>query len=401
MRHLANGKSTAAIGALLALLAAPVDAQMPCDTAIWTDPNISVPGCPNPKAFLDWEYRSRQYCLDQGWKSGAEFVINTGNTSVQGTCEGVQDGITPDCLGGVEYSASGAEDDTTFYFTYSFWDGYYVDGVCHYTDKQSYTQYGNALGCCSSYCNDQALCNQMGHDWYGCQCYSWCLSDGQHCVSAGDCCSGLCQDEVERCGTGSPILLNLAGSARIFDLTSAANGVRFDIDGDGDQDQVAWTERGSLVAFVAMDRNADGVIDDGSELFGNATHLSSGGRAEHGFQALVELDENHDGVVDDRDPAYRRLLVWVDTNHNGLSERSELRGLREAGVAALFTNYRESRRTDANGNVFRYVGRAMLQKRSHRVPVPMIDVIFQAAAPPRPSSVRAAVASGRDVDFCK
>ena len=72
-------------------------------------------------------------------------------------------------------------------------------------------------------------------------------------------------------------------------LTSAEDGVLFDIDGDGVLDRVPWTEAGSDDAWLAMDRNGNGIIDDGSELFGNYTPAFAGQRepfARSGFDAL-------------------------------------------------------------------------------------------------------------------
>jgi hypothetical protein len=240
----------------------------------------------------------------------------------------------------------------------------------------------------------------MGHDFYGCSCFVWCLSNGQYCVNDRQCCAGVCDTGAEQCGLPTPLLLSLDGT-RGFELTAAADGVRFDINADGHPEQVAWTVGRSRVAFLAMDRNGNGTVDDGAELFGNVSLLSDGARAENGFQALADLDENHDGVVDRRDRAFRRLLVWVDPDHDGLSDPSELRSLSEASITALFTDYRESRRTDRNGNEFRYVGRAMMREDGHRVSVPMVDVMFRVVASPPTATARIRQLAGPRVDFCK
>lgn len=77
-----------------------------------------------------------------------------------------------------------------------------------------------------------------------------------------------CDDDCK-----SPLLLSLRGDYR---LTSAHDGVQFDIDGDGISEQVAWTARDSDLAFIALDRNGNARIDSGTELFGDSTLLATG-----------------------------------------------------------------------------------------------------------------------------
>jgi hypothetical protein len=81
---------------------------------------------------------------------------------------------------------------------------------------------------------------------------------------------------------------------------------------------LGWPE-GPDDAWLAMDRNGNGIIDDGSELFGNTRNLRSGINAKHGYEVLAELDDNLDGKIDEADPAFRALLLWGDANRNGVS----------------------------------------------------------------------------------
>lgn len=157
-------------------------------------------------------------------------------------------------------------------------------------------------------------------------------------------------------GCTTPIILSLQGDYR---LTSADGGVLFDIDADGAAEWVAWTERESGLAFLVMDRNENGWIDDGSELFGNHTMLASGVHAAHGFAALDELDINRDGVVDAQDPAWSKLSLWFDRDHDGQSA-SELVPIFATDVIAIGTHYRWSGRKDRHGNAFRYKGDLVL-----------------------------------------
>jgi hypothetical protein len=135
------------------------------------------------------------------------------------------------------------------------------------------------------------------------------------------------------CG-GSPVLVDVSGDG--FALTDAAGGVGFDRDGDGR-------------------------IDNGQELFGNFTPQPDPppGVQENGFLALVEFDTaaqggNADGVIDARDPIFNSLRLWQDVNHNGVSEPGEVHTLPELGLATLDLKYKESKRTDQYGNQFRY-----------------------------------------------
>ena len=79
----------------------------------------------------------------------------------------------------------------------------------------------------------------------------------------------------------------------------------------------------------------------------------------NGFNALVEFDKpakggNSDGLITERDAVFRNLLLWQDTNHNGISEANELRTLNQVGLAGIECNYKEAGRKDQHGNKFRY-----------------------------------------------
>lgn len=157
----------------------------------------------------------------------------------------------------------------------------------------------------------------------------------------------------------TPILLNLGTGP--YALTSAANGVRFDLRNDGGSRKVAWTSAGSDVAFLALDRNGNGSVDSGAELFGSATMLASGIRAKHGFEALADLDADRDGVLSPRDPAWTSLVLWTDRNHDGVSAAGELQRVADSRLEWLATGARTVNRRDEWGNLFRYMSHARVR----------------------------------------
>jgi hypothetical protein len=154
----------------------------------------------------------------------------------------------------------------------------------------------------------------------------------------------------------SPILINLDSVGLNDHLTSPEDGVVFDIGGRGVPAHVSWPRAGSQVGFLARDLDGNGRIDNGEELFGNATVTRSGVRAANGFDALRDLDENGDGKITASDHVFSSLVLWIDRNHNGISEPSELRTLSELQIVAISTEYRERKHVDHYGNQYRFEG---------------------------------------------
>ena len=158
-----------------------------------------------------------------------------------------------------------------------------------------------------------------------------------------------------RCCNESPILIDIGGQG--FSLTSAASGVTFDMAGTGNPIQIAWTAPGANNAFLALP-GADGLVHNGKELFGNFTPQPSIA-IRNGFAALAVYDDpknggNADGVIDERDAIFSSLRLWIDTDHDGISQPNELFTLPSLGVNSISLNYKADLRVDQYGNLFRY-----------------------------------------------
>ena len=146
-----------------------------------------------------------------------------------------------------------------------------------------------------------------------------------------------------------------------FQLSSASAGVDFDIRAVGTAQRISWTTPSSDDAWLALDRNGNGVIDDGSELFGNYTLQPDPpvGQERNGFLALAEYDKpanggNGDGLITPSDSMFSSLRLWQDRNHNGISEAGELISLHAAGLKTIELNYKQAKKEDEYGNYFRY-----------------------------------------------
>jgi len=160
---------------------------------------------------------------------------------------------------------------------------------------------------------------------------------------------------ADPCCCISPIILDVTGNG--FQLTSAAKGVLFDIRGTGDPIQMAWIASGVDNAFLCLP-DPDGKCDDGKDLFGNFTPQPQSANP-NGFAALAVYDDpknggNGDGIIDSRDAIFFSLRLWIDSNHDGISQPEEIHTLPSLGVNAISLAYESSKRTDQYGNVFRY-----------------------------------------------
>jgi len=135
--------------------------------------------------------------------------------------------------------------------------------------------------------------------------------------------------------SSTPLVLVFDGAPVTF---STATGAAFDVVGDGASHVTSWPT--ARTPWLALDRDGNGRIDDGSELFGSMTTLSTGVRAKNGFEALAELDSNHDGVISDEDESFGQLLIWADGRGRPASER----------IVRIELAYRRAPRCTASGD---------------------------------------------------
>ena len=134
-----------------------------------------------------------------------------------------------------------------------------------------------------------------------------------------------------------PLALDLNGNGEI-DLTGLNQGALFDINGDGRTDRTSFVTEGDAV--LALDANANGLIDSAHELFGDAGAFSDG------FGALSAYDANRDGVIDSEDAVFNDLWLLLGTNPRG----QMLKSLTDAGIASLNLSYRNANEVLATGD---------------------------------------------------
>ena len=152
--------------------------------------------------------------------------------------------------------------------------------------------------------------------------------------------------------TKSPLVVDLDGDG--VETFGVSEGVYFDHDGNGFAEKSGWV--GKDDGILVRDINNNGTIDNGTELFGNNSVLSSGENALNGFEALKELDSNKDGVFNSSDEAWNTVKVWKDSNQNGIVDNSELLSLEQANIAGINLNYNEQELVDGNGNTHAQTG---------------------------------------------
>lgn len=178
--------------------------------------------------------------------------------------------------------------------------------------------------------------------------------------------------------TCSPVVVDLSRMG--FAFTGLDDPVWFDLDADKDLDLTGWTAVSKhRSALLCLDRNRNGTIDSGGELFGDATPFLDGSLAANGYEVLFELDYllgNRNAWVDAGDGFYGDLRLWLDANHDGVSQPAELLGLAEAGVVGLATEHYAVVQYDEHGNYLRYWSEALILDGLEVQPTATVDVFF-------------------------
>lgn len=133
--------------------------------------------------------------------------------------------------------------------------------------------------------------------------------------------------------TASPLVFDLDGDGIEISQLGKYSPILFDHDANGVKTGTAWLK--SDDALLVLDRNGNGTIDSGQELFGNNTLLSNGNKAADGYAALSDLDSNGDGMIDAQDAQFDELRLWRDLNQDGISDTGELFRLAELGITQI------------------------------------------------------------------
>jgi hypothetical protein len=243
--------------------------------------------------------------------------------------------------------------------------GFWQDQTVWVTESNGYNYYQFYLRGYGATISHGPVCTQSS-DFFG-QVFEQtgvicCSPPPSNCCNDPSMCSadnGQCNADCYCIPNGvSPIIIDTTGHG--FHLTSAEQGVRFDFFGTGKPLQLSWTDANSGNGFLALDRNGNGRIDNAKELFGNITEQPKSDDP-NGYLALAEFDKpenggNGDGIIDFHDAVYSKLLIWIDANHDGVSQPEELHSLPSLGVYSIGLKFTEEPRTDEYGNKFRYRG---------------------------------------------
>lgn len=150
-----------------------------------------------------------------------------------------------------------------------------------------------------------------------------------------------------------PLIFDLDGDG-IKTTSLDQSRTYFDLDSNGFAERTAWVDASD--GLLVLDRNNDGQITSGQELFGDQTLLANGVRAASGFEALKEFDSNRDGRIDAKDEVYSKLKIWRDLNGDGISQAEELKALGDYNIASISLSSTSSNASDVMNNIQRRVG---------------------------------------------
>ena len=172
------------------------------------------------------------------------------------------------------------------------------------------------------------------------------FSETQYAALSSDQHTAFSVEQVKYLTLGTPIILDLNGDG--VKTLSISSGVKFDLFAEGQSINTGWVSSGD--GLLVLDRNGDGVINNGTELFGSSTQLANGQKAPDGYAALRELDSNGDGIISADDALFAELRVWVDSNSDGINESGEVKTLASLGITSINARAAVNLSTD-NGNL--------------------------------------------------
>ena len=160
--------------------------------------------------------------------------------------------------------------------------------------------------------------------------------------------------------------------------------IHYDYDGQGIPTITQWVAPNGNEAFIFLDLNHNGLVDNGTELFGDTMlMLGTGQAAMHGFEALAQYNNAVNGGNDDNninyaDAIWPHLKLWLDSDANGISTPDEIMSLYEANVSSISLQTKQSHRRDSNGNLFPFWSWAKNTETTGNSKHKVADVFFRA-----------------------
>ncbi|MEY3902012.1 MAG: hypothetical protein RL189_1318, partial [Pseudomonadota bacterium] len=138
----------------------------------------------------------------------------------------------------------------------------------------------------------------------------------------------------------SPLVLDLKPNRKLQTIAPELSNAMFDLQATGMKQRVGWITKDT--GLLALDLNNNGEIDNGRELFGDFTKLKSGSLAANGYEALADHDSNKDGVIDSKDRVFKKLVLWMDDNGDGVTQKGELKKLAQVGITGISVKYEQA-----------------------------------------------------------
>lgn len=176
----------------------------------------------------------------------------------------------------------------------------------------------------------------------------------------------------------SPIVIDLDKNG--FSFSGQSGAILYDLYAIGWPIVINWVNPYTDDAFLAIDINQNGIVDDGGELFGNGTRLAleGGTFAPNGFVGLAQYDHpslggNDDGFISSEDYFWNDLILWNDLDSDGVCDQGEVSNLSVEGILSLEIIPRESKRVDEHNNKLRYWAHAYTLGGK----LEMVDVFFK------------------------